>query len=79
LAGCFRSTCNPERPSGDSSGGTKAALNFSWGLVRLMQLLMLVPHFKTPRVRHAGLAAEAAAVRRPKHPIDYTRGRPLGI
>jgi hypothetical protein len=44
-----------------------------------MQLLMLVPHFKTPRVRHAGLAAEAAAVRRPKHPIDYTRGRPLGI
>ena len=44
-----------------------------------VQLLMLVPHFKTPRVRHAGLAAEAAAVRRPKHPIDYTRGRPLGI
>jgi len=36
-------------------------------------------HFKTPSVRHAGLAAEAAAVRRPKHPIDYTRGRPLGI
>ena len=36
-------------------------------------------HAKTPRVRHAGLAAEAAAVRRPKHPIDYTRGRPLSI
>ena len=90
MAGCFRSTCNPERPSGDSSGGTKAALNFSWGLVRSQTTDSSAPspkkrldgaaaHFKLLRVRHAGLAAEAAAVRRPKHPIDYTRGRPLSI
>jgi hypothetical protein len=34
LAGCFRSTFYRARPSGDSPGGTKATLNFSWGLVR---------------------------------------------
>ena len=66
MAGCFRSTCNPERPSGDSSGGTKAPLNFSWGLVRSQPGNGLI------LVRHTGLDAEAAAVRQPKHPIDYT-------
>lgn len=34
-------------------------------------------HFNTPCVRHAGLAAEAAGVRRPKHPIDYMEANGL--
>ena len=50
----------------DSPGGTKAPLNFSWGLVRSQPGNGLI------LVRHTGLDAEAAAVRRPKHPIDYT-------
>ena len=42
-------------------------------------LILVLRPLKTLGVHHTGLDAEAAGVRRSKHPIDYTEANALGI